>query len=210
MQIDEIFKDASPRSYARGQVILYQGENVENIFYIRSGYVKVYDITSEGREKLMMILGPEDIFPLVWSVSGKHSLNYFYEVFEDADVCALDRDKFLELNDEHHDVTKAMLRYFLTRTSELMLRIECIEATSAKHKVVQVLEYLALSHGKLVTEDTYTIKLSITQQNIADMAGITRETTSLQLQELQKEKIVTSRNSHMVIHTDRIAEFNSQ
>lgn len=210
MEFFKTFNDSKPRSYAKGQILIYQGEEVEKIHYICSGYIKVYDIAPDGREKLMMLLGEGDIFPLIWSISKSFSSVYFYEVFEDADVCIISRDKFVDLIDSDHTITKQVLRYFINQTSDLMLRIECIEASSAKHKVSRVLEYVATAHGKKLDEDTYIIGLDLTQQTIANMAGITRETTSIQMQELYESGLVSTRRGKMILHMEKVSELNEE
>lgn len=210
MKISDIFKDTISRSYDKGQILIYQSEEIEKIHYIVSGYIKVYDIAPDGREKLMMILGPGDIFPLIWSITKVFSSIYFYEVFDDAEVCVMKRKDFVDLIDSNHEITKHVLRYFINQTSDLMLRVECIEASSAKHKVSRVLEYLAAAHGKKIKENSYKINIDMTQQTIANMSGITRETTSIQMQELYDSGLVTSSNGKMIVHMDKIKELNEQ
>ena len=206
MALQSVFNNQPSRQYKKGQIIIYQGESISNIYYIKSGFIKVYDITIDGTEKLIMILGRGDIFPLIWTVAGKRPLRYFYETYEDAELCYVTRDELLQTIDSNHVATKELLRYFVTRINELMLRIDCIEATSAKLKVAQVMQYLALSHGIKQANGKHEIKFKITQQNLANMAGITRETTSLQMTELEKEKIISHRNDHLVINLPRLEE----
>lgn len=198
MSLQSVFNNQPSREYKKGQIIIYQGELFSNIYYIQKGFVKVYDIALDGTEKLIMILGKGDMFPIVWTVAGKRPLRYFYEAYEDAVLCYMSRDELIKTIDDNHSVTKEILRYFVTRTNELMLRIDCIEASSAKLKVAQVMQYLALAHGKKLANGKYKICFTITQQTIANMAGITRETTSLQMTELEKEKVITHTENLLV------------
>lgn len=208
--IASIFNDAHLRSYPKGQILLYQGERTNNIFLIKSGHVKVYDITAQGVEKLIVILGPDDLFPLVWTFNTDDALHYFYETYDDTAVCVMPRNELMSAIDTSHEITKQLLQYFVERTKELTSRVECIEATSAKHKVAQVLSYLATAHGENIAKDTFSIRLQITHQSIANMAGITRETASIQLKELETEKMFKNTDAGLVVHTDRINSFLEQ
>lgn len=199
-----VFDDAHVRKYPKGQILLYQGEKTSDVFSIRKGYVKVYDVTAQGSEKLMMILGPDDIFPLVWAFRGTESLHYFYETFDDAEVCVIPKAELLKSVKQSHSFTLHLLEYFVDRTKELMSRIECIESTSAKHKVGQVLSYLATAHGKRIAKETYKVGFSITHQSIADMAGLARETASLQMKQLEKAKVLKTDKDFLLVHTDRL------
>lgn len=195
------------RKYPKGQILLYEGEKTDSVFQIKSGYVKVYDINSQGNEKLMMILGPSDIFPLIWTFRGSESIHYFYETFSDSEVSVVPRTYLISDIKSSHQTTIALLEYFVDRSKDLMNRIDCIGATSAKHKVAQSLSYLAEAHGVKITKGTYRIKIPMTHQAIANMAGITRETASIQLKSLEEEKLYTSSDDQSIVHLDRIKNF---
>lgn len=206
--LSSVFDNAHVRQYPKGQILLYQGERTHDVFHIQKGYVKVYDVTANGDEKLLLILGPGDIFPLVWTFREISPLHYFYETFDESEVCVIPRARLLDSIKKSHEVTKHLLEYFVNRTKDLMSRIECIESTSAKHKVAQVLTYLATAHGDKIAKAAYKVRIPITHQSIADMAGIARETASLQLKELETEKNFSHNDDHsLTIHTDRLGRF---
>lgn len=205
--IESVFSESHARTTPKGQIVLYQGEKTQNVFKINKGYVKVYDVTSQGSEKLMLILGPGDIFPIIWTFGNTDSLHYFYETISDAELAVITRKDITQNVRKSHPFTVQLLEYFVERTKDLMLRIDCIESTSAKHKVAQVLLYLATSHGDKIAKNTLKVKIPMTHQSIADMAGINRATASLQLKELEDEKMYKSTNNNLVIHTDRIEKF---
>lgn len=204
--IKSLFAQAHIRDYPKGQILLYQGEKTEQVFLINSGHVKVYDVTSAGSEKLIMILGPGDIFPLIWSFGAIDDLHYFYETFDDAQVAVIERQKLLKAIDEKHELTKELLQYFVDRSQELMTRIDCIDGTSARNKVLQVLLYLATAHGVETLKHDYRLDLQVTHQSIADMAGLTRATASIQLKEIEEDGAFEHVKDAMLISVDRIKE----
>lgn len=205
--LTSVFDDAHVRKYPKGQILLYQGEKTNDVFRIRSGYVKVYDVNSSGIEKLLIILGPDDLFPLVWTFRSPEALHYFYESIDTTELAVVSRQKLISSLSKSHKFTVHLLEYFVERTSDLMKRIECIEGTSAKHKVAQTLEYLAHALGDPVKSDELKVKVPITHQMIGDMAGITRETASLQLKQLEKLKIYKNNNNHLIINSKMVADF---
>lgn len=205
--LTSVFDDAHQRNYPKGQILLYQGEKTNDVFRITSGYVKVYDVTAQGSEKLLIILGPGDIFPLVWTFRGTDALHYFYETIDESEVAVVPREELIGGLKESHAFAVHLLEYFVQRSADLMKRIECIEGTSAKHKVAQVLDYLAQSQGDEIADDTYKVRIPITHQMIADMAGITRETASLQLKKLEKANVFENKNdNNIIIHVDRLSD----
>ena len=206
--LEQLFENTQSRKTQKGQILLYQGEKTDDIFYIQNGYVKVYDVTADGDEKLLLILGSGDVFPLVWEFDSIRPLHYFYETITDATFCITKRNTVIKKVGEDHKLALQMLQYFVDRTSNLMSRIECIEATSAKHKVAQVLLYLAESHGDEITNCTYKIRIPVTHQMIADMTGINRSTASVQMKELETEKMFNDSGSiGLIVLADRVENF---
>lgn len=201
---ETLFEEAPTRSYTKGQILLYQAEQTESAFFIKEGYVKVSDVTSEGNEKLLVILGPGDIYPLVWTFGVSDKLLYFYEAQTDVTIQVIPRTKLLKAVESDHALTQDLLRYFVNRSRQLMLRIECLEASNALYKVAQVLEYLATSHGSEETKATRKIAVHITHQNIAAMAGVSRETASIQMKQLEEKKIVNQDANHLVVHVAKL------
>lgn len=202
-QITKVFEDGHARQYPVGQILLYQGEKSHDTFYIRNGYVKVYDIDSKGNEKVLLILGKGDIFPLIWTFGASDSLLYFYETLQDSELSVILRTDFIQHIEESHKFTVMLLKYFVSRTKELMTRVESIEGSSALHKVGQVLQYLGETHGKVVGKNTKKIILPVTHQLIAQMSGLTRETVSLQMKHFQENQAIEN-NTKLIIHVDRV------
>lgn len=203
--VESVFSKAHKRIYPKGQILFYQGEKTENVIRIVSGYVKVYDITSEGDEKLLLILGANDIFPLVWTFTKPERLHYFYEAVDDTEISVMKRDELRAAVESTHAFAIYLLEYFVNKSSDLMMRIECIEAGSAKFKVAQVLSYLASAHGDEVARCAYKVRIPTTHQMIANMSGLNRSTVSLQMKKLEKAKIFKDTASGgFIIHTDRI------
>ena len=77
--IQKFFVQKPLRNYSKGQVLLYQAEMTNSIFFIKSGFVKMYDINQNGDEKLLLVLGPGDMYPIVWTFRETEKLMYFYE-----------------------------------------------------------------------------------------------------------------------------------
>ncbi len=209
--VESFFSNGLTKEYQTGQILLYQGEQAQDVIYITSGFIKIYDISIKGDEKILLIAGKGDIIPLIWKFGKKISLHFFYEVLEDATINVVDREKFINETNVNHAFARELLQYFLDHNTDLMSRIESIEGTSALHKVGQVLSYLCSSHGtETGKKNTSKIKLAVTHQLIANMSGLTRETVSVQMKELRSNKIITTDNSQLFINSTKLEAFLSK
>ncbi|MCE7936198.1 Crp/Fnr family transcriptional regulator [Candidatus Saccharibacteria bacterium CPR2] len=202
------FREGQVRRYGKGQILLYQGEKTNDIFLIKKGYVKVYDITKSGNEKLLMLLGECDILPQIMTFGKNEPLLYFYESHSDVELLALKQSALIDEINKNHETAKIYLRYYINQARILMSRIECLEASVTKVKIGLVLMYLVKAHGKkklMAKSNISTILPQITHQTIANMAGVTRETASLQMKKLEKEKIIrNNKNKNLEVNCSKL------
>jgi CRP-like cAMP-binding protein len=208
-QVKDFFSQGHTREYPDGQILLYQGEEARDVYYIQSGYVKVYDISVKGEEKVLLLLGPGDIFPLIWTFGESSSLHFFYETLNDVEITVIGRDLFMKEIEKDHAFTRELLQYFVNRTKDLMQRVESIEGTSALHKVGQVLNYLSTAHGEKARNNNIKVSPDVTHQLIAHMSGLTRETVSVQLKELVDGGAVKNSNQQLLVNTSKLEDLLS-
>lgn len=196
MKLVQAFNNGKERHYQANQIILYQGEKSYDVFRVVEGFIKVYDIDTQGNEKVVLVLGKGNIFPILPAMDSKNNDRYFYETLTKTNLETISRTVFRNRISKDSEFSLSVLSYFTHLIDDLFARIACIEATNSKHKVAQVLAYLVQHHGGTKKNNLRTIRVPVTHQLIADMAGIVRETASLQLKELENEQIVRKASEH--------------
>ena len=206
----DIFKGAAKRSYKKGQILLYQGERSSMLSCILDGYVKVYDVSPRGTEKLLTILGPKNVYPFVYSMERKAVQSSFYEAYTDIETCSIPYKDYKAKLKTNQKLLMTALDDSVRSVKELLQRTETIHTASSKHRIGYVLSFLAHTHAKSIGKKQFKLKLPITHQAIADMAGVTRETASLQLKKLEKAKIFTMKGNFMVVDCEKLTESNSK
>ena len=71
-ELMEVFRNSGVKqTFKKGDFIIHPGEAPPGVFYIYSGVVKAYDITKYGEENLLSIRKDEEIFPLIWALTGQ-------------------------------------------------------------------------------------------------------------------------------------------
>ena len=73
---------------------------------------------------------------------------------------------------------------------ELLVRLTSLSKTNAQDKVVAVLWFLATHHASERRAGWWRVEFAVNHQLIADMCGITRESTSLVMKDLLDKKII--------------------
>lgn len=183
---------------SRFSYIYNQGDSADSIFILAKGSVKIGTVNDQGKEIIKHILHPEMIFGEMAIIEdNKHrnfamSLNSEVEYFK---VTSVNFRKLLKTNsrlslDVMNLIGKRLLR------AETML--ENLIFKDARERIIDFLRDNAEQRGRQVGFETM-FKHSLTQQDIANFTGTSRQTVTSVLNELRKSnQIYFNRKSVLI------------
>lgn len=179
----EDFSHATTRTYATGQIIIYDGDQPAHVMFVKRGAIKFYDTDSDGNEKILHIGGEGSIAPLFYSFEDKKTVDGFYSALCKTEVLLVPLDDFRRKLRASPAYTYRVLRWYAEEMDYIVLRLKSLEKSSAKQKVLQALYYLSDQHATKETEKGAWRRISfpVTQQILADLTGLTRETVNIVL-----------------------------
>jgi len=187
-----------PRVYEKGQMILLEESMGETFFIITQGAVKVTRLSADGREVILAILGESDFFGEMSLLDGEgRSANIVAN--EDAKVLTLSRNDFLDCLESYPKIAIALLEELATRLRKSDQQIESLSLSDSEHRIGITLIRLAAELGTIKQGDV-TVKNLPYQQDIANMAGTSRETVSRTLKLLEDKKLVRRENRNLTIY----------
>tara|TARA_B100000953_G_scaffold5981_1_gene5308 strand:+ start:608 stop:1288 length:681 start_codon:yes stop_codon:yes gene_type:complete len=187
-----------PRVYEKGQMILLEESMGETFFIITQGAVKVTRLSADGREVILAILGESDFFGEMSLLDGEgRSANIVAN--EDAKVLTLSRNDFLDCLESYPKIAIALLEELATRLRKSDQQIESLSLSDSEHRIGIALIRLAGELGT-IKQGHVTIKNLPYQQDIANMAGTSRETVSRTLKLLEDKKLVRRENRNLTIY----------
>lgn len=190
--LDSLLVSAKVRQYPKGQIILYEGENPLDAFVIKSGAVKIYDIDEDGNEKILHIFKAPGIFPIIFLFGSARQTNTFYTTVSDSELYVLSRASFEARLKTDPELANYCMRWFADEVFEIMQRMSSLEKTSTRGKLMATLAYLCRQHADEDTAGWRRVRFPISHQLLADMIGVTRESTTMVMKQLQKDKIIRS------------------
>lgn len=190
-----------PRSFEEKEIVFMQGDLQEYMYFILRGKVKIYRTDEQGREQIFNILESGDFFPHV---------GFFQKAYYPAHSVMMEKGELLAL-------PTARLRHFLfscpeicmrlmavmeSKIIELQARLEELVLHDTFGRVILLLLRLSRTHG--VPEGSrLRINFPLTNQELANMIGTTRETVSRTLSQLKKTgAIETTTNHYFIIDRD--------
>lgn len=186
---------------------MLKGDTPQAMYVIESGLVKVYTITRSGDELLVTISGEGEDFPIGLSVNVIDRAEYFYEAFTDCRLRLVPPADFLNYILSDREVTT----YRLVRLTRLLLatlaRVNALEQPKASDKIARTLLYMAGQFGTAVRAPTSRLRLSVTQQEIANLLGLTRETTNIELKKLELKHIISHSRRSYTLYMERLRRY---
>ena len=187
-----------PRVYEKGQMILLEESMGETFFIITQGAVKVTRLSADGREVILAILGESDFFGEMSLLDGEgRSANIVAN--EDAKVLTLSRNDFLDCLESYPKIAIALLEELAIRLRKSDQQIESLSLSDSEHRIGITLIRLAAELGT-IKQGHVTVKNLPYQQDIANMAGTSRETVSRTLKLLEDKKLVRRENRNLTIY----------
>ena len=185
------------RDYEKGQMILLEESTGETFFIITSGTVKVTRLSDDGREVILALLGESDFFGEMSLLDGEgRSANIVAN--EDAEVMTLSRRDFLEYLETYPKIAIALLEELAVRIRKSDQQIESLSLSDSEQRIGITLIRLAEEAGTIKLGDV-TVQNLPYQQDIANMAGTSRETVSRTLKLLEDKKLVKRNGSDITI-----------
>jgi len=197
------------RDYKKGEMLIRADDDPQGIFCVTEGYVRQYTISKGGIELTLHILKPVAYFPMVWAINGTPNI-YYYEALTPVKVVRAPRDKVVEFIKDKPKIIFALMSELLEDYAETLIRMEHLVFSDAYRRVISVLLYLAKHFGE--TKGTgYIVHHRFTQQDIATLVGVARETAGIEMAKLEKNGLVKYVGHSMLFeHIDQLeAELTS-
>ncbi|UCF68651.1 MAG: Crp/Fnr family transcriptional regulator [Acidobacteriota bacterium] len=183
--------------YQRKQGLFYEGQPVAGVYCVRSGQVKVFKSTPEGKQYILRIAQEGDVLGLeALFSSAVHSCSA--EVLVKGVICFVDRAKVTDLVHSQPLVARHVMETLSRRLQESDAeRIELAER-SVKERMARLFAVLAQSHG-VEEGDRVRIDLLLSREELAEMIGAAPESAMRALAEFKRERLIQARGREISI-----------
>lgn len=185
---ETFYKQFTIREYKKGEVLIRADDDPQGIFCLTKGYVRQYTISKNGFELTLHILKPISYFPMVWAVNGTPNV-YYFEALTPVEVGRAPRDQVVNFIKDKPAVIFELMSELLEDYAETLTRVEHLVFSDAYRRVISVLIYIAKhfgeEHGKGII-----VHHRFTQQDIATLVGVARETASNEMVKLEKKGLI--------------------
>ncbi len=195
--IETISHAGSKRFYKKDSVVLLEEDAGSALFIIVEGKVKVSRTSADGREVILSILTDSDFFGEMALLDGQ-ARSATVTAIEDTELFIIQRNQFLDLLQEHPEIAISLLQELTGRLRQADIKIKALSLKDAEGKVATVILQLADDLGKIKNGVVEIEKLPL-QQDLANMAGTSRETISRTLHAFAKKELIEMEGSKLRI-----------
>jgi CRP/FNR family transcriptional regulator, cyclic AMP receptor protein len=192
--LEQLCRYAKHTSLKRGATIFCKGDPGDSIFGVISGTVKISISSAEGRSAILNLIGSGETFGEIAVLSGQGrtadaTANTKCEIF------VIDRRDFLPFVRSHPALSMKFIELLCARLRRTSEQVEQIILLDLPGRLASAL--LALTAGRKLHPEGQTI--AITQQEISEMVGMTRESINKQLGVWAARKWVRLEHSAIVV-----------
>jgi len=173
---------AQGRLYEKGEILFNEGEEMEAIYLIKSGQVKLSKVFKNGKEITLQLINNDQVL-------GENALfsdtthSFTAKVVEDAFICACTKEEFERVITEYPQVGMKIIKTLGQKLSQLTERVNSLTIYDVKGRLVNLLFHLSEEYG-IETSQGVKIDLTLTHQDLAEFIGASRVMVTKALNQL--------------------------
>lgn len=203
---EKFVKQYHTRKFGKGELILVQGEVPSTAYVLKTGIIKTYNLTAQGEEKPISYDAGNEIFPIGWVFNQLKWSQYYYEAYTNCEVYCVPKDDYRYFLQKNPLILYETMQSFIGFYLNYQMRVNALEQSKAAAKVLNTIHYLCLRFGEDIKENIIRIKLPLTQQELANFMGLTRETTGIELKKLQRQGVLSYKRQKYIVNTAKLNE----
>jgi DNA-binding response OmpR family regulator len=179
--------------YKKKQMIYAEGQRPKAVYYIKSGKIKIYKTSEDGKELIMGIYSTGDFFGYTYILE---EINYREnaQVLEDAELMMIPKDDFIALISGDVLISKQFIKLIAHSVLDKEERLLHLAYNSLRKKVAYQLLQV---YEKFKEDKSRAINLS--RENLAQTAGIATESLIRTLSDFKSEKLIDIQGSVITI-----------
>ena len=185
-------------TYEHDAVIFYQGDICERIYLVRNGRVKIVYHDEDGREVILEIISPGEAFGGGVLFFPTHPATA--KAMEGATIASFPSQIYSQFLLNHPNVSLKLLHMLGARHLS-MINMQTLAGERVERRMAHILHKLANRLGR-AEPDGILITISLSRQDLADMACTTLETAIRTLSRFNKEGLIATRRGGYLLVTD--------
>lgn len=196
--LDALLGLAAPRHIKARQTVCRKGEHGDELFIILRGKLKVCTASDDGREAILAILEDGDVSGEMSIIDG-HPRSADVVAVQDTDMLVIHRRQFLPFLEAHPNATIALLTALIQRLRGTDALVEDMHFLDIRTRLAKTLIRLARDHGRTTAGGGVRIDLKLSQEDLGNLVGATRESINKQMRAWVEEGILEVGQTSIIV-----------
>jgi len=175
-EIMEVASITGNLGFKKGEVIFLDGDEIDKLYVINKGKVKISKISEDGKEQIIRILEPGDFMGEL-SLFKQSPLNSTAEALEPTLMCVIEGEKIKDIIYKNPGISIKIIEELSNRLEQSDRLVERLVLRDVGSRVADILLSMVDSDGK--------INLAISKKDLAAHIGMSQETLSRKLSHFQ-------------------------
>ncbi len=196
----QVSNQSSLVTYQKGDTIFNTGDNVNYIYFLKSGSVKVGLNTDSDKVLIKEIVFENEMFGEN-IFNGRTNRRHFVEVLSDAEVLKVPVNYFRSLLEHNPVLCHELSKVYISKLSSLQTRMNNFIFKKAQNRIYLFLNEMANTKGIKIGIDEILINHGLSHKEIANVTDTSRQTVARVLSELKKLDIIhfSARKPHKIL-----------
>ena len=190
--LEELSQAGASRTFPAQAVLINEGDTADAIYIVLSGRVKVYAASEEGREIVLKELGPGEVLGELALDGGSRSASVM--TMEPTRCCVVPGARLREFFSEHPDFAWHLTRHLMQMVRRLTEQVKSLALQDVYGRTARLLTELSEPEGEI-----RVLRQKLTQQDIADRVGSSREMVSRIFKQLTIGGYVATEGKRIVL-----------
>ncbi|MBW1672649.1 MAG: Crp/Fnr family transcriptional regulator [Deltaproteobacteria bacterium] len=192
-KLSDLAEIAVEKHFSKGQIIFLEGDEGKGFFVVYSGFVKIYKISSEGKEKILRLVKPRDIFGPVPLFSGE-TYPASADAMKPTKALFFPRDGFINLIKKNPDIALNILDALSDRLRQFTIQVEDLSLKEIPSRLATYFLHVSKEESR---NDAFT--LEIPKGQLASLLGTIPETLSRIFSKMREAGIIESEGKKVKI-----------
>jgi len=203
--LDFIAQNSFVRSIEEGEFFFFQGDPAEYLYVLTSGQVKLLQSNPSGKQVNIRTIRPWEMFAALGAVRKDATYPLSAQALQGSTALVLRSDFMNEMMQTRPYLAIALTRLITTLMQEIQVRYRELATERVEQRIARTLLRLASQTGERIEDETSTVELSFTRQDLAEMTGTTVFTVSRTLSEWDQLGIIEAGRERIKIkHPGRL------
>jgi CRP/FNR family transcriptional regulator len=199
---NELLVLARVHQYFKGDLVFHAGAPGHHVYFLKSGKVKIYQLSPLGREVILWFCFPGEIFGLAEVARGGGRV-VNAQACEQSEALAVSQDQFKGFLATHPQTALLSLQVLSSRLRILGEMFVNLVADDVNTRIAKLILRLSARYGTRVEKEIF-LNIPLTHQEIADMVGTSRQTVTSALSALKRQGVLSIDNHRIHIESEEL------